>query len=96
MKLWLRSLAHLTECVILGFWIAMMVVVLPGGIYEISTGSPSDSFLFYLMIVGFPVVGAVLVMVPMACWKNKKCLRVARQTGLFFLVALVAIRFMQP
>lgn len=95
MKALAREILRLIECVGLGLWLALMTPVLAGGIYEIVTGSPSDGFLFMLMIYGFPLFAAVLLIVPVGCWKSKKCLNIARWGALFFLVTLVAIRLMR-
>jgi|GEM_PF-5288253 len=73
-----------------------MTPVLAGGIYEVVTGSPSDGFLLMLMIFGFPLFAAVMLIVPVACWRVRKFLLLTRWAALFYLIVLIVIRYMQP
>lgn len=91
MKPVLRDMLHLVEGVVLGFWIAVMPVVLAGGIYEVVTGGPSDGFLFGLMFFAFAWFAAVLAVVPVACCKAARFRVLCRWISLIMLAGLMWI-----
>ncbi|MCF7784781.1 MAG: hypothetical protein K9N47_01595 [Prosthecobacter sp.] len=91
-----RDVWRFIECVGLGLWFALMTPELAGGIYEVITGSPSDGFLFMLMIFVVPWFAAVMAIVPAACWRVRKFLLMTRWTAFFYLIVLIGIWCLQP
>lgn len=91
MKGFVLKVLWLAECLALGIWIAMMPMVIAGGIYEMATGSPSDGFFFSMIPWNLVMIPLLLLAVPLMCWKGGTPLRICRWLALGMFAVLVVL-----
>ena len=89
------GLLRLIECLGLGVFISFFAFAIPGGVYEIVTGSPSDTFNLVLLLFGSPVFLAMLIGLPIAIWGNVKVKRACWWLVLLLVASIVVIRGLQ-
>lgn len=86
---------RLIECITLGMIIVFLCFAIPGGVYEVTTGSPSDTFNLVLLLFGSPVFLILLIGLPLAIWHNVKVRRASRWAALMLMFLIVVIRALQ-
>lgn len=94
MKPFLVGLLRLIECLGLALLISFFSFAIPGGIYELITGSPSDGFNFDLFLFGSPIFVIMLITLPVAIWQNPKVKSVCWKSLLLFATMMVVIRLL--
>ena len=80
------------ESVFHGLAAPFLLMAVAGGLYEIVTGSPSDGFLFSLMMFGLPIWMIIIVGIPLTCWHSVKAKLVCRVIVITCFCTILGIR----